>query len=218
MRPLILCLMLLPAVALAKPPAKKDVDQTIIRMPVEELSALREAEARVREDTDALARYTSESKWAQLDWKAAKAWVDAGKTIIKALQADAESATAWARVDEQADLAAKIRRAEANLAWREARLEEAKTFNDFQDARLVWAKAALSHDQASVEHERMAAYNAKVGGSADAQVEIGKLQQKLGKEAQTEGKARQKMEKAEHAWQTAAAKAGHLNPTPDAAE
>ncbi len=218
MRLLLTCLLLIPSLALAKPPAKKDVDQTIIRMPVEELKDLRDAEAHVREDQDALALYGDEQKWAQLGGKAARHWVDAGKLIIKALNADDAAAKAWARVDDQAELAAQITRAEANLAWREARLIEAKAFNDFQAARLGWAKAALKHHEAEVEHQRMVAYDKKVGGSADAQVEIGKLQQQLGKEATSEGKARQKMEKAEHNWKGAAGKASHLDPSPDKAK
>ena len=214
MRPLILVLLLIPSLAIAKPPAKKDVDTTIIRMPIEELGELREAEGRVREDDALVVRYTEESKWSQLDEKAARQWVDAGKAILKALQADAESAQAWGRLEEQAALAGELKRAESNLAWREARLEEAGKFSDFQSARLFWAKEQLQHDKTDVEHQRMAAYNKKVGGSADAQVEIGKIQQQLGKDATAEGKARQKMEKAEHAWQDAAAKSAKLNPTP----
>jgi hypothetical protein len=218
MRAFLFLILLVPAVASAKPPAKKDVDQTVLRMPVEELQALRDAEGKVREGQDALARYTLEEQWAQLDWKAAKEWLDAGKGIIKALEADAASAQAWARIDEQVDLAAQVKRAQANLAWREARFEEAKAFNDFQDARLQWAKAALKHAESEVEHQRMVAYDKKVGGSADAQVEIGKLQQQLGKDATAEGKARQKMEKAEHAWQSAASQSSHLDPNPPKAE
>ena len=218
MRALLFCLLLIPSLALAKPPAKKDVDQTIIRMPVEELTALRDAEARVREDQDALARYGDEAKWAQLDAKAARHWVDAGKLIIKALEADAEAAKAWARIEDQADLAAQTSRAQSNHAWREARAVEAREFDAFQSARLSWAKAALKHDEADVDHQRMVAYDKKVGGSADAQVEIGKLQQQLGRDAEAAGKARQRMEKAEHAWQTAASKAKHLDPSADKAE
>lgn len=218
MRALLFCLLLVPSLALAKPPAKRDVDQTIIRMPVEELSALRDAEARVREDQDAIARYTEEEKWAQLDFKAARHWVDAGKLIIKALTADADAAKAWARTEDQAELAAQLSRAESNQAWREARADEAKEFTSFQGARLAWAKAALKHDEADVEHQRMAAYDKKIGGSADSQVEIGKLQQQVGRDAAAEGKARQKMEKAEHAWQSAADKATHLDPSADKAK
>jgi hypothetical protein len=212
MRTLMLVLFLVPAVALAKPPAKKDVDQTIIRMPVTDLEELREAEARVREDQDALVRYSAEQKWAQLDAKAATKWVDAGRSIVKALTADAEAAKAWARIEDQAELAAQLKRAEANSTWREARLEAAKEFNEFQGARAGWAKAALKHHETDVELQRMRAYDRKVGGSADAQVEIGKIQQQLGKDASSEGKARQKMEKAEHAWKGAAGQADHLDP------
>lgn len=212
MRTLLLCLLLIPSLATAKPPPKKVVDETIIRMPVEELEELREAEGKVREATDAYERYGLEEKWALLDSRAAKAWVDAGKQIVKALQLDAESAEAWARADEQTALAGKIKRAELNQAWREARLDAARAFNEYQGLRLTWGKAALQHLEADVDLQRMRAYDKKVGGSADAQVEIGKLQQALGKHAAAEGRARQKMDKAEHTWKGAAGKAKQLDP------
>ena len=212
MRSLILALLLVPALAVARPPSKKEVDQELVRMSIEDLSALRDAEDQLRQAETQLAAADQEGKNAVLDGKAARLWVDAGKSIQKALEAETKAADAWARIDQRASLASKSTIAEANLSWREARLDAAKEFQSYQQARINWAKSVVDTAQAQVAVERMKAYDAKVGGNPDAQLELGKRQNALGKAKSAEGKTRSKMEKAEAVWQGAQGKAQHIDP------
>ncbi len=212
MRSLFLVLLLVPAVALARPPTKKEIDQELVRMSIDDLTAVRAAEAELRDATSQLEAAEQEGKNGVLDSKAARAWVDAGKAIVKALEAETKAADAWAQTNQRAKLAAKSTVAEANLSWREARLDAAKSFQTFQQARIQWAKAVVDEAEAQIQVERLIAYDAKIGGSPDAQLELGKQQQALGKAKSNRGKARNKMDKAEGDWQSDVGKAQHLDP------
>ncbi len=212
MRSLILVLLLVPAVALAKPPTKKEIDQELVRMSIDDLTDLRAAEAELRDATTQLEGAEQEGKNGVLDGKAARSWVDAGKAIVKALEAETKAADAWARVDQRAKLASKSTVAEANLSWRVARLEATKKFQSYQQTRIQWAKAVVDTAKAQIQVERLIAYDKKIGGSPDAQLELGKHQKALGKAKSNAGKARNKMDKGEGDWQGAVGKAQHLDP------
>ena len=212
MRTLALVLLLIPSLAIARPPSKKEIDQELVRMSIADLTDLRAAESSLRDATAQLEAAEQEGNNAALDGKAARSWVDAGKAIIKALEAETKAADAWARVDQRADLASKSTVAEANLSWREAQLEASKEFQTFQQTRINWAKAVVETAKSQIAVERLIAYDTKIGGSPDAQLELGKQQQALGKAKSNEGKMRGKMDKAEADWQSAVGKAQHLDP------
>ena len=215
MRSLILVLLLVPALAIARPPTKREIDQELIRMSSDQLSAVRAAEGELREATRQLEAAEQEASRAVLDLKAARSWVDAGNAIVKAFEAETTAADAWARVDQRAELASKSTVAAGNLTWREANLEAAKQLQAFQQARTSWAKAVVDAAKVQVEVERLITYNEKIGGSPDAQLALGKEQKALGRARSNEGKARKKMDNAEADWQSAVGKAEHLDPGTD---
>ncbi len=212
MRSLTIALLLIPALALAKPPTKKQIDQELVRMSVEDLAGVSEAEDKLRDAKAEFRTAKKEDSNAALETKAARAWLDSAKAEIKALEAQTKSADAGGAVNERADLASTSMVAEASLTWREARFEAAKRNETLQTDRLTWARALIERAKTEVELERLLAYDNKIGGSPEAQLEIGKQQQALGKAKTAEGKARSAMEKAERGWQDAAEKADQLDP------
>ncbi|MCP4869781.1 MAG: hypothetical protein GY898_13800 [Proteobacteria bacterium] len=207
-----------PCSALAKAPSKKDIDEALLRQSVEELSDLREAEAHHREGELQLERIQADLDVAWADQKAAKAWVDANQSILRAIEAQRKAADEGNRTDELATLAQQTVRSEASLAWRNARTDSAKLQVSFQQERVGWVKVEIDRRAQAAELERLRAYDVAIGGDPEVQQEIGRAQTKLGRLAESEGKARLKMERAEAKWQEAAAQASYLDPSKPSAE
>ena len=205
-------LLLAPASVAAKGPSKKDIDEALLRMSVEQLEDVRNAESAHRDGALQLEMIQGELEVAWADHRAAKAWVDANEGILRAIEAQRKAADAGNRTDELANLAQQTVRSEASLAWRKARAEAAKAQVDFQQERVGWAKSELSRLETAAELERWRAYDVSVGGDPDVQQEVGRIQTKLGRLAATEGKDRLKMERAEAKWQELVTKASVLDP------
>lgn len=208
----------LPAPAEAKAPSKKDIDEALLRLSVDQLSALREAETTHREGELQLERIQADLDIAWADSKATKAWVDANESILRAIDMQRKAADAGNRTDELATLAQQTVRSEASLAWRKARTNAAKGGVSFQQERVGWAKSELDRRAQAVELERWRAYGVAVGEDPDVQQEIGRAQTRLGRLAESEGKARVKMERAEADWHELTAKAAYLDPSKPSGE
>ncbi len=204
--------LLAPSLSMAKAPSKKEVDEVLLRLSVEQLTELRAAEDGARAGKTMLEQIEAELSVAMLDLRASKAWVDAGQAILKAIEADERAAGEGHRVDELARLASQRVRSEASLAWREARQGAAKAEVAYHQSRVVWGRAELARLEQAVELERLEAYDVGIGGDPDTQQEIGRAQTKLGRLAGTESKERGKMERAEADWQEAVARAAALDP------
>jgi len=199
--------------ALGRGPVKKDVDAALLRMPVEQLTGVHEAERVHRGAEEQLERIEGELAVAWLDSKASKAWVDAGESILRAIKAERKAAEGGQRTEELAQLAAQAVRSEASLAWRQSRQEAARSLVSFHQSRVSWAKAELDRSGQGVEVARMQAYNTSLGGDPDVEQEIGRLQTRLGRLAGAEGRERLKMERAEAEWQEHVARAALLDPS-----
>jgi hypothetical protein len=205
---------LLPGPLHAKAPTRKEIDEALMVQPIDALVGVREAQDAHREGEQQLARIQQDLDVAWLDLKAAKAWVDAGEGIIRAVETDQKAAEKGNRTEDLASLAAQLVRSEGSLTWRKARHDAAKSKVDFQQRRVAWGKAELERLDLVVQLSRLQAYDVAVGGDPEVIEESGRVQTKLGRQAQTEGKDRQKMERAEADWQQLVAKAASLNPTP----
>lgn len=204
--------LLAPAATFAKAPAKKDVDEALIRMSAEQLTDLRAAEDAQRAGAITVEQIQADVDVAWLDHKAAKAWVDAGEGILRAIDAQKRAADEGNRTEELARLASQTVRSEASLTWRKERQDAAKAEVEFHQARLTWAKSEQARLAQAVELERLKAYDVSLGGDPDTQQEVGRAQTKLGRLAGTEGKDRLKMERAEATWQEAVARAAAHDP------
>jgi len=202
-----------PSSAYAKGPSKKDIDEALLRMSVEQLASMREAEASHREGELRLERIQTDLGVASADNKAARAWEDANEAILRAIDGQRKAADLGNRTDELAMLAEQTVRSEASLAWRQARTEASKAEVNLHQERVLWAKAEIERRAQAAELERWRVYDVAVGGDAEVAQEIGRIQTKLGRLAGAEGKARLKMERAEAKWQELAAKAAVLDPS-----
>ena len=205
--------LLVPVSAFAKPPTKKEIDQTLLGLSSKDLRPISEAEDTLHGLEQHRAVVESELANAKLDQTASKAWVDASKAVGVALEASEKAAEAAARTDELEELAARRVRGKQTLDWREARWQAARESVALQQARLALAKAEINRAQARVELARLEVYNDSLGGDADVEVEIGKAQAKIGRLGTQVGKDRKKAEKTERAYDDAVAEAGRLDPS-----
>ncbi len=212
---LALVALLLPAVASAKAPTRKEIDEALLRLSAEQLEGVRAAEAELREGERELEGIQSDLDVAWLDTKAARSWVDANEAIIRAIKADQKAADQGNRTEQLATLAAQMVRTEAALTWRKSRHDAGKEAVSLQQARVSWSKAEVDRLEVALDLARLRAYDVAIGGDPEVQEEAGKLEVKLGRAGQSEARERSKADRALAKWQEAVARADTLNPTTD---
>ena len=205
--------LLLPVSAGAKPPTKKEIDQTLLGLSPKDLTPISKAEDTLRGFEQHRTVVESEIANAKLDQTASKAWVDASKAVGLALEASEKAAEAAARTDELEELAARRARSRQTLDWREARWKAARESVALQQARLALSKSEINWAQARVDLARLEVYNASIGGDVDVEAEIGKAQTKIDRLGTQVVKDRNKAEKTERAYDDAVAEAGRLDPS-----
>ena len=215
---LALAVLLVPALGQAKAPTKKELDEALLRLSADQLDGVRAAEEELREGERELDRIQGDLDVAFLDTKAARAWVDANESIVRAIKADQKAAESGNRTEQLAALAAQMVRTEAALAWRKSRHDAAKEAVSLEQARVSWAKSELDRLKLALELARMQAYDVAVGGDPEVQEEVGKLQVRLGRAGQDESRDRGKADRAQAKWQEAVARADTLDPANDPGE
>gem|GEM_PF-2009140 len=202
----------LPATTLAKTPSKKQVDEAVLRLPESDRGRIDAAE---RDVADADARLTEAEKDLDIgrkDQAAAKSWVDASGSVLKAIGVERKAAEAAARVPDLERIATQQVRSEASREWRKARLDAAKARITYVQAKIGWIKAEQSRLDVVLKEAVWVTYKASVEDTADVDEEIGKIVTSRGKAESGSAKAREKMEKAEVTWQSLTATAKALAP------
>ncbi len=205
--------LLAPVSAVAKPPTRKEIDQTLLGLSSKDLTPISEAEDTLHGFEQHRKVVESELANAKLDQTASKAWVDASKAVGVALEASEKAAEAAARTEELEELAARRARSKQTLDWREARWQAARESVALQQARLALTKSEINRAQARIDLARLEVYNASIGGDADVEVEIGKAQTKIGRLGTQVGKDRKQAEKTERTYDDAVAEAARLDPS-----
>ena len=198
--------------ALAKGPSSKQIDEAMLRLPGSDLARVTEAEANLRE-ARALSDATSRDlDIARKDTTAAKAWVDASNSVLKAIGLDRRASEDAARTSQLERLATEQVRSESSLRWRKSRWEAAKTRITYVQTKIAWIKAELTRLDIALTEAKLVTYKASVADTPDVDQEIGKVVTNRGKSEGNSAKARDKMENAEVAWQSATATATALAP------
>ena len=211
--PVLALALLAPAGLQARPPSKKDVDQTLLGLSSQDLSPVRDAEDRHHDHEQQIEAVEAELAIARLELDAAKSWHDAAKTVEKALEDSQKAAQAKADTEAIEDLAARLARAKQTTEWREARWQAEREHVSLQQARLSLAKAEENRSKEEIELARLTVYNDAIGTDADVEVEIGKSQAKVGRLGAQVGRDRKKAEEAERSYDDAIAKAANLDPS-----
>jgi hypothetical protein len=177
--------------AAARAPTKDDVDKALLLVDDAGRAGIDDAQTAL---DDALAKQEETQRAydnAQVEVKAAKAWVDAAKAVVSALTAEGAWAEALGDEAFRADTSKARVEGENNIAWREAVHDAARAHVEKQSALLQEAKAVVSQRELELELARMEAYAAQTG-SADGDMEVGKLQTRVGKAKTAAAKAAKK--------------------------
>jgi len=211
-RSLLLLALLLPVLALAKPPSSKEVDEALLRLSPGDLSEVDAGQRAVVAAEAAQAAVEQDIAFAKNDIKAAKSWDEASAAVLKALRHEQEAAQARQDDEELTRLARVGGDAESNAAWRKARTKQHEARLAFDQARLAHAKTSLALIQAEYQVTRMEAYARAVGQSGDVDTELGKRHTSVGKAKKQDARAATKRDKAEDAWKTASLEAERLSP------
>ncbi len=209
---LVLLALTVPAIASAKAPSKKQIDEALLRLPESDRGRVTAAE---RDIADADARLTEASKdldIARMDNTAAKTWVDASGSVLKAIGVERKAAEAAARTADLERIATQQVRSEASRKWRKSRHDAAKARITYVQAKIAWIKAEQTRLDVVLKEAKLLTYQASIEDTADVAEEIGKTVTSRGKAEASSAKARDKMEKAEVAWQSAVATSKALAP------
>jgi hypothetical protein len=200
------------SIALAKGPSKKQIDEAMLRLPESDLVRVTTAESDIRGAEDQMKEAEKDLDIGRKDNAAAKSWVDASAAVLRAIGVDRKAAEAAARTVDIERLATQQVRSEASQRWRKARHDAAKARISYVQAKLVWIRAERSRLDVALKEARLQTYKVSVEDTPDIDEELGKTVTSRGKAESTSAKARDKMEKAEVAWQSAVATATALAP------
>ena len=208
-----LILVLLPSLALAKAPTKKEIDRTLLGLSKGKLAEVTDSEDHLHEMKIDQENREKDLAIAKLNLQAAKAWVDASQAVSVALELSTKAAEADSQTEETEDYAARVVRARRTSEWRDARWQAARSAVALQQTRITLARSEVSHAAIQVDLARLGIYDKTIGGDADVEVEMGKAQVKLGRVATQMGKDRRKAEEAQRAYDDLVARAAELDPS-----